>query len=189
MESKVVSLEVIPGHPKFLRLPSLSRSLIHSILPKSCQQMHMRPTIFSISPRSDQAVGPPQLTSPKQCKKRLFLNKISRPDNIRPNTSSYSYKKVYQSKPPTQPLLRQYFTRRNSPTQRQELTKHYYCEVTLPKPKRRHLKQHYSLLNKTNLTFMQSSEQPDDLHNIPEVGSSMESSEYNLNSLKNLELM
>lgn len=186
MEPKVVSLELIPGHPKYLRLPSLSRSLIHSILPRSCQAMHQQPTIFSISPRSDLAKGAPSFTLPKQCKKKSTHTAISRPTNIRPNTSSYTYKKVYQSKPMPARILRHYYTPKTSPVcKKEQQQKMYYCEITLPNANPRRSKLFPKHLTKTDITFADTNE-AEDLHNIPEVGSSMESSEYTASSTRSL---
>ena len=188
MESKVVSLEVIPGHPKFLRLPSLSRSLIHSILPKTCKEMYLRPSIFSITTKPLPINGPPELSNQKRSNKKIRFISVSRPENIRPSTSSYTYKKVYQSKSPPKRIIKNYFTPKKLASPKQATTKLYYCEVTLLQKQKKHLKKFPRSLNTTNINFSEKSDQQDSLHKIPEVGSSMESSEYNVESVKSLKL-
>ena len=187
MESKVVSLEVIPGHPKFIRLPSLSRSLIHSILPKACQEMHAHPSIFAIVNKPTHLSGPPPLSTSKKITKKLFSNTISAPTNIRPCTSSYSYKKMYQTQSPPKRIVKHYFTPKGNKLEKITLSKMYYCEVASPRIKKKEEKNDRKLLNTTNIVF--SNENPDNLHNIPEVHSSMESSEFTIDSLKSLTLM
>ncbi|OMJ79603.1 hypothetical protein SteCoe_20333 [Stentor coeruleus] len=188
MDSKVVNLELIPGHPKFIRLPSLSRSLVHSIMPKACHEMHIRPSVFTISTKPIIPEGPPVLSTPKNHKKKSYFSTIERPLNIRPSTTSYTYKKVYQTKIESQRLKRQYYSPKNIHVEKKVSPKMYYCEVVLPEPRKISVKKHRPLYNTTKITFGNNPEPEDNLDHISEVHSSMESSEFttgSLNYLKN----
>lgn len=185
MESKVVSLDIIPGHPKFLRLPSLSRSLIHSILPKACQEMHLHPKVFSIVKKPLTVTGAPVLTPRKKQRKKIINeNFLKKPENIRPCTSSYTYRKVFEIKPRPVPVLRPYYSPRFLKSERKNSLKTFYCEISTPKPKPRGKKKFPVSMNTTQILFMKG-EDLNNLQYIPEVQSNMESSEYTIESMNN----
>lgn len=187
MESKVVSLDTIPGHPKFLRLPSVSRSLIHSILPKACQEMHLHPKVFSIIKKPITVCGAPLLTPRKhQRKKNSNESFIKKPENIRPCTSSYAYRKIFELKPQPVPILKQYYSPRFLKSEKKASFKTFYCEISSPKPKPRGKKKFPISMNTTQILFM-GDEDIHSLQYIPEVQSNMESSEYTFDSMNNFQ--
>jgi hypothetical protein len=178
MESKVVSLDVIPGHPNFLRLPSLSRSLIHSIPPKACQEMHHRPKIFSISKKPSGLTGPPVLTPRKTRRKKWKTESfLQQAENARPCSSSYVYRKVFETKPLPSPVVKQYYSPKHVRGEKRTVDKTFYCEIEMPKGKDRIWKRAPVSLNTTQILFMQNKEDRH-LQYIPEVQSNMESSEF-----------
>lgn len=187
MESKVVSLDVIPGHPKFLRLPSVSRSLIHSILPKACHEMHLKPKVFSITNKPLMIDGAPVLTPrkdrTKKRKKRENESFLGRAENVRPCSNSYIYRKIFENKAVTQREFKQYYSPRVHKTQKPICLKTFYCEVQSNKARTRARKRAPASLNTTQILFVQN--QGNNLHFIPEVQSNMESSEFNLESMSN----
>ena len=131
MESKILPLNSIPDHPKFLRLPSLSRSLVHSILPKACIAMHTKPLIFSVSPCNSVRLGAPNFTKRMKKIQKITAASIPKPYNIRPNSPSYTYKKMFCTKPSTpMPKFKYTKLRKNSESE-QSYTKSYYCEINV----------------------------------------------------------
>jgi hypothetical protein len=189
MESKVVGLEVIPGHPKYIRLPSLSRSLIHSILPRTCREMHTRPSVFSVTSKNPPVEGPPALSESRVLRKKFFSCTLKTPSNIRPCTSSYTYKKMYQTKSSPEPIIKKYYTPKTITTEKESSSKVYYCEVVTPKNFLKVKKRYFKEVKKTNITFQNSIDTQVNLHNIPEVQASMESSEYTVGSTKSLSML
>ena len=185
MESKVVSLEVIPDHPKYVRLPSLSRSLIHSILPKACQEMHLHPSIFAINTKPSQMLGPPILATSKEKKRQQHSPVISRPDNIRPIKTSYTYSKLYQSKPDPQIIHKHYYTPKHAKTAKKITQKLFYCEVNPVRYRKQGKKRFWPILNTAQIIFSNHNETQENLRHIPEVHSSMEGSEFTVESMTN----
>lgn len=182
-----MSLDVIPGHPKFLRLPSVSRSLIHSILPKACHEMHLKPKVFSITNKPLMIDGAPVLTPrkdrTKKRKKRENESFLGRAENVRPCSNSYIYRKIFENKAVTQREFKQYYSPRVHKTQKPICLKTFYCEVQSNKARTRARKRAPASLNTTQILFVQN--QGNNLHFIPEVQSNMESSEFNLESMSN----
>lgn len=184
MESKVVSLDTIPGHPKFLRLPSLSRSLIHSILPKDYHEMHLKPKVFSITNKPAIITGAP-LLSPRKEKRKKVKNEsfLSKAENIRPCTSSYTYRKIFENKRIKEQEVKQYYSPKMEKIQKTICLKTFYCEIQPKKARTRARKRAPASFNTTQILFMRNQE--NNLQFIPEVQSNMESSEFNMDSMSN----
>ena len=125
MDPKILPLNLIPDHPKFLRLPSLSRSLIHSILPKACQAMHAKPLIFSVSPACVAPPGPPNLSISMRRRHKPNSTPIPKPYNTRPFSPSYTYKKMFNKKPSTPLPKFKYHKSRKGSDLRPKLNKLY----------------------------------------------------------------
>lgn len=209
MDSKILPLNVIPDHPRFLRLPSLSRSLVHSILPKACQAMHNKPLIFSVSPCSISLPGPPKLSERTRKKHKSISNPIQKSYNTRPFSPSYTYKKMFIQKPST-PLPKFKHARLKKYSENKEKTsKSYYCEITALATKKSRensplaskfgktlydFKSNFGTIGKKNGVNLDASEQchieaHDEaqgkvlMKNISEVRSSLESSNESLDYL------
>ena len=129
MQAKYLPLNTIPDHPKYVRLPSLSRSLVHSILPKVCQAMHNKPVILTVPSCISTPSGPPKFTNRFRKKFKGVTFKISKPENIRPNSPSYTYKKMFSPKPSTPMPKHKYYKSRKSSYEKPEFFMTYYCEI------------------------------------------------------------
>lgn len=129
MEPKIVPLNPVPDHPKYLRLPSLSRSLVHSILPKACQAMHTKPIIFSVSLKSSSPEGAPNLSTRVRKPAKALLPPKERPFYIRPNSPSYIYKKMFLSKEQQLPQKPRKYKSNKASKKSFETRTSYYCEI------------------------------------------------------------
>ena len=146
MDSKILPLNVIPDHPRFLRLPSLSRSLVHSILPKACQAMHNKPLIFSVSPCSISLPGPPKLSERTRKKHKSINTPIQKSYNARPFSPSYTYKKMFIQKPST-PLPQFKYARLKKKSENKEQLYVYIKIITLFQNEFDSIEKLYSELN------------------------------------------
>jgi hypothetical protein len=129
MDCKILPLLTIPDHPKYLRLPSLSRSLVHSILPRACQAMQSKPLVFSVSTNPLLVSGPPNFTTRVRKLPKPAQILISKPKNAQPNSPSYTYKKMFVSKPLTPLPKHKYYKSKKSLSLKPNYTKTYYCEI------------------------------------------------------------
>ena len=132
MESKLVSIEFIPDHPKLMRLPSVSRSLHHAILPRACQKMYENPRIYIFSHPVKIVYGRPNLSERRKTPRSPKPLNIGLPASKRPIGGSYIYQKLFNkpiSPPKYVPPLKG--LKKSSP-QRQKRNVSYYCEVLPP---------------------------------------------------------
>ena len=152
MESKLVTVEVMNNHPKLMRLPSVSRSLHFSILPKSCYEMYANPAILTLKPNKTKTSNPPSLSNYRTSRKKKVYSYEPRP-KTRPSPNSYVYNKMFNPKPGISdfrvPIKKSRSRPNTTPTQR-NIT--FYCEVNPPKsaPKRTNLPRN---LNSTLMEF------------------------------------
>ena len=100
MESKLVTVEIMNNHPKLMRLPSVSRSLYFSIMPKSCYEMYERPVILTLNPKPNIKVSVPVLSNYRKERKKRTTSYEARPF-IKPCPNSYVYSKMFDPKPKT----------------------------------------------------------------------------------------
>ena len=129
MEPKIVPLNPVPDHPKYLRLPSLSRSLVHSILPKACQAMHTKPIIFSISLKSSSPEGPTKFSTRVRMPSKALVRPKEKPVHIRPNSPSYIYKKMFLNKEENHSVKHKYYKSNKASRQSFESKTNYFCEI------------------------------------------------------------
>ncbi|OMJ90669.1 hypothetical protein SteCoe_6950 [Stentor coeruleus] len=142
MESKLITVEVIPEHPKLLRLPSVSRSLYFSILPKSCYEMYDKPVILTMNPRQQKIAYPPQISeSRKKDKRRPASSSCTTRPNIKPCPNSYVYNKMFFPKQEIIPKPPPKRTKSRPQTTQNQRNLTFYCEVNPPRsaPKRSEL--------------------------------------------------
>lgn len=156
MEPKLVSIEILPEHPKLMRLPSLSRSLRHSILPRAHQEAHNHPVIYTIRPRVGTPAGPPNFVSKARKRKSRSPSVAEKAVNLRPSTPSYLYKKFFgkhKENVEYRPLISSYQSARNASSPKALKPISYYCEIQPPKMHVKTLRPKSRKLNKTMIEF------------------------------------
>ena len=129
METKIVPLNPVPDHPKYLRLPSLSRSLVHNILPKDCHAMYTNPVIFSISVKPQSPEGPPKLSTRSRKPTKPMNGLARKPLMVRPNSPSYIYKKMFMPKEDPIPIRNKYYKSHRASRKSIESKINYFCEI------------------------------------------------------------
>lgn len=137
MESKLIAVEITKDHPKLMRLPSVSRSLYFSILPKSCYDMYEKPVILKLQQNPVKIFQPPVLSSYRSTRTKRVKSYEPRP-MVKPSANSYVYNKMFNPKAPAEPpKLPQRPKSRPQTTPVNPLVA-FYCEINPPKsaPKR-----------------------------------------------------
>lgn len=137
MESKLIAVEITKEHPKLMRLPSVSRSLYFSIMPKSCYDMYEKPVILKLQKASAKTSNPPVFSTYRSKRTRSVKTYEARP-MVKPCANSYVYNKMFNPKPPSEPpkLPKRATSRPNTTPVNPLVT--FYCEINPPKsaPKR-----------------------------------------------------
>lgn len=134
MEPKLVRIEFVPAHPKLMRLPSVSRSLHHSILPRACQQMYRHPRIYISCPPMKFPEGKPNLSLHSRTHEHPIPHIDPTTVNKRPITGSYIYRKLFNKPVKSHPRPTQaHRLSRTKETNRKKSPKvNYYCEILPP---------------------------------------------------------
>lgn len=137
MESKLIAVEITKDHPKLMRLPSVSRSLYFSILPKSCYDMYKKPMILKLQQNPVKILQPPYLSSYRSNRTKRVKSYEPRP-MVKPCPNSYVYNKMFKPKPPAEPPKTPQRPKSRPKTTPVNPLVTFYCEINPPKsaPKR-----------------------------------------------------
>ena len=137
MESKLIAVEITKEHPKLMRLPSVSRSLYFSIMPKSCYDMYEKPIILKLQKSSAKPSYPPVFSTYRSKRTRSVKTYEARP-MVKPSANSYVYNKMFHPKPSSEPPKLPKHPRSRPHTTPVNPLVTFYCEINPPKsaPKR-----------------------------------------------------
>ncbi|CAG9313533.1 unnamed protein product [Blepharisma stoltei] len=152
-----------------MRLPSLSRSLRHSILPKAYQEAQNHPVIYSIRPQILIPAGTPKFTKRPSKKKKSPIFVPEKPLNIRPSTPDYFYNKVFP-KPKEylnyKPLISTSHNSRHSLSPKKVHEPAYYCEIQPPKSQSKIIISKNHKLNQTMIEFPVSQQSSNEFERV-----------------------